>query len=145
MCCMEHELRQKITLIGESVWALLQISFYLWVTTGLWDVDLLYKSFFITQITMTIAFAIWRGYEIKIGNENLISFDCVRSLLGVANVILMTFVFYAWRFYYNLVDGGALFFEVIAIGIYAHIVFWGCLMPLVCVSLLIKRKCDARR
>ena len=46
-------------------------------------------------------------------------YEFIRSIFGIANLLLMIFVFNAWHFFGDLVAGSSLFLEALACILYA--------------------------
>lgn len=138
MCWYSLIRREIIGCALDMLWFLFLGIFIWWACTGYIDVDWLYKGFFILQIAQQFIFTVVRCIVLKISAEDEIEdklgvhclFEFIRSIFGIANILLMIFVFKAWHFYYHLVDGGSGFFVFLSWILYAHIVFWASFMPL---------------
>lgn len=121
----------------ELVWLCLVIVLYSYILYDVEDgLDWRYQFFFVEQIcTIGFCTVYLKRYSQRIQRQTLFLtrtqlkwYDIVRSSVYAIEIILMIWVQEAVFFYRHLVEGDNFFLVAIAIGLYAHILFWGCLV-----------------
>ena len=89
----------------------------------------------------------WKLFENRYqGNphyDNIRVFEGLRSVIGIVNLLLMILVFDSWNIY-ETISPEDWWFRFFAVLMYAHIIFWAALMPVICIGREIALECKRR-